>query len=198
MTARRVALGVASAVAIALAGPLAWGHSFPPVHTVVVQVEPCEVALLIGYATGTGDSTERIIARVASQPKSHARSREALRETLTAYALGALWVTLDGATLVPTGVRAKIGLDAGGARPTVVVLATYAVPRGGKLAIAARDPRTTRISWQDRSMGRVAHDAAPAEGRWFAGVASFLLPVGAPPGGSSCASTTSSSPSSPR
>ncbi len=38
----------------------------------VVQVERCEVALLVGYAAGTGEPTERIIARVASQPKSHA------------------------------------------------------------------------------------------------------------------------------
>jgi len=195
-TVRRVAAGVATAVAIALAGPPAWGHTFPPVHTVVVQVDRCELALLIGYATGTGDSTERIIARVASQPKSLAL--DALRDTLTAYALAGLAITLDGAPLVPTGVRAKIGLDADGTRPVVVVLATFALPRGGKLAIAARDPRTTRISWQDRGSARVALDAAPAQDHWFTGVASFLLPVAPPPGGSSCASTSSPSPSRSR
>lgn len=187
---RCVAVAVATALAIALAGPAAWGHTFPPMHTVVVQVEPCEVALLIGYASGTGDSTERIIARVASQPKSHAV--DALRDTLAAYALAPLTVTLDGAALVPTAVRAKVGLDAGGTRPTVVVLATFALPHGGKLAIASRDPRTTRISWQDRASGRLVDDAAPRQGHWFTGVASFLLPVGEPSGGRSCARSSSS------
>lgn len=195
MTARRVAgLLVASALATSLAGPAAWGHTFPPVHTVVVQVEPCEVALLIGYASGTGESTERIIARAASQPKSLAAA--ALRDTLAAYALAPLMITLDGAPLVPTSVRAKIGLDAGGTRPTVVVLAAFATPRGGKLVIASRDPRTTRISWQDRGSARIAKDAAPAQDHWFTGVASFLLPLASPSGGTCATSATpSSSPS---
>ena len=67
--ARRAAstLGVATALATSLAGPPAWGHSFPPLHTVVVQVERCEIAVLVGYAAGTGEPTERIIARAASQ-----------------------------------------------------------------------------------------------------------------------------------
>ncbi|MBC7976416.1 MAG: hypothetical protein H7138_15705 [Myxococcales bacterium] len=177
-------------MATLLAGPAAWGHTFPPVHTVVVQVERCEIALLIGYAAGTGESTERIIARVASQPKSHAV--DALRDTLAAYALAPLTITVDGVAVVPTAVRAKIGLDAGGKRPVVVVLASVAMPRGGKLAIASRDPRTTRISWHDRGSSRVVADAAPTQGKWFSGVASFLLPVGAPPGGSSCATPASS------
>jgi hypothetical protein len=193
MTARRVAgILVATALATSLAGPAAWGHTFPPVHTVVIQVEPCEVALLIGYASGTGDSTERIIARAASQPKSHAV--DALRDTLAAYALAPLTVALDGAPLVPTSVRAKIGLDAGGTRPTVVVLATFAVPRGGKLAVTSRDPRTTRISWQDRGSARVEQGGAPAQGHWFTGVASFLLPLASPSGGTCAASASSSSP----
>jgi hypothetical protein len=187
--AGRRALGVATALAISLAGPAAWGHTFPPVHTVVVQVERCEVALLIGYAAGTGEPTERVIARVASQPKSHAV--DALRETLAAYALAPLTITVDGVPVVPTAVRAKVGLDAGGTRPVVVVLASVALPRGGALAIVSRDPRTTRISWHDRASGRVSRDAAPAQGRWFSGVASFLLPVGAATGGS-CATSASS------
>jgi hypothetical protein len=157
----------------------------------VVQVERCEVALLIGYAAGTGEPTERIIARVASQPKSLAVG--ALRDTLAAYALAPLTIEVDGVTVVPTTVHAKIGLDAGGTRPVVVVLATFAMQAGGKLEIVSRDPRTTRISWQDRGSGRVVRDAAPAQDHWFSGVASFLLPLAPAAGGSSCAIPRSSS-----
>ena len=185
---------VATALAIALAGAPAWGHTFPPVHTVVVQVERCEVALLIGYAAGTGEPTERILARAASQPKSHVIG--ALRDTLTAYAMAPLAVEIDGKPLVATSVRAKIGLDASGRRPIVVVLATFALRGGAQLAVSSKDPRTTRISWQDRASGRIAPDSAPAAGHWFTGVASFLLPLAAAQGGSACASTGSSVSSS--
>ena len=193
---RRLAL--ASAVATALAGPPAWGHTFPPQHTVVVQVERCELALLVGYTPGTGESTERIVARVASQPKSHAL--DALRSTLTAYAMAPFAVTLDGAPLVPRSVQAKIGFDAGGTRPTVAVLVTFALPGGGALAITSKDPRTTRISWQDRSFGRVLRARAPTQDHWYRSVASFLLPLAPATGGSACASSASdsSADSSPR
>jgi hypothetical protein len=151
----------------------------------VVQVEPCELALLIGYSAGTGEPTDRIIARFASQPKSHMVG--ALRDTLAAYAMAPLVVAIDGQPLSPTSVRAKIGFDASGQRPIVVVLATYPLRGGTKLAIRSKDPRTTRISWQDRSSGRIAPESAPAQDHWFTAVASFLLPLVAEPGGSSCA-----------
>jgi hypothetical protein len=164
------------------------------VHTVVVQVERCELALLIGYTAGTGEPTERIVARVASQPKSHAL--EALRSTLTAYAMAPLAFAIDGAPLVPSSVHAKIGLDASGTRPAVVVLVTFPIPsslRGGAaLAVTSKDPRTTRISWQDRSSGRVVLERAPAQDHWYASVASFLLPLAPATGGSSCATAGSS------
>lgn len=188
-------LVVATGLAGWLAGPPAWGHTFPPVHTVVVQVERCELALLIGYSAGTGEPTERVIARAATQPKSHIV--DALRDTLTAYAMAPLTVTLDGAVVTPTSVRAKVGFDASGTRPVVVVLATFALHRGGELAITSRDPRTTRISWLDRGSGRVDHTRAPAAGHWFADVASFLLPVAPPPGGPTCASSGTSDSSPP-
>lgn len=176
---------VATAVAMCLFVSPVWGHTFPPVHSVVVQVERCEVALLVGYAAGSGDSTERIVARVASQPKSQARN--ALRETLTAFAMAPLTVRIDGKVVVPTSVRAKVGAEGGGTRPAVAVLATFALPDGARtLAIASSDPRTTRISWQDRGSGRSGGDRAPAQDRWFTGVASFLLPLGLPHGGTSC------------
>ena len=180
---------VATVLAISLAGSPAWGHTFPPVHTVVVQVERCEVVLLVGYAAGTGEPTERIIARVASQPKSHAV--DALRDTLTAYAMAPLVLAIDGMPQAPSSVRAKIGFDASGRRPIVVVLATYSLRGGAGLTISSKDPRTTRISWQDQASGRIVRDRAPAQGHWFTGVASFLLPLAAVSGGSSCASSGS-------
>jgi len=185
---------MATVLAIALAEPPAWGHSFPPVHTVVVQVERCEIAVLVGYTAGSGEPTERVIARAASQPKSHAL--EALRDTLTAFALAPLAFSVDGRPLAPTAVHAKLGLDPGGTRPSVVVLATFALPPGDALAIRSKDPRTTRISWQDRSSGRVVLDRAPEQDHWFTAVASFLLPLAAS-GGSACAISGHSSSGQP-
>jgi len=182
---------VATALAICLAGRPVWGHTFPPARTVVVQVEPCELVLLVGYRPGTGEPTEAILTRVASAPKSHAL--EALRGVMTAFAMAPLTVSVDGTPLVPTAVRAKVGVEPGGARPAVVLLVTYALPRGKALAIGSSDPRTTRISWTDRESGRVAIPGAPAQGKWFAGVASFLLELSPPSGGTTCAASLSSS-----
>jgi len=170
---------VAILVAVCLAAVPAWGHSFPPVRTVVVQVEKDGLSLLVGYRPGSGDATSNIVARAESQPKS--RRREALRDVMEAYALSPLSVTVDGKPLYPTSVRAKL-LDEG-----VVVLVTYASPPSGHLAVLSKDPRTTRISWQDRASCRVDLAAAPAQDRWFTGVASFLLTLAAP-----CASSPSS------
>ncbi len=113
-------LAVATALAIWLAGASAWGHTFPPARHVVVQVEPCEVVLLVGYRPGTGEPTETMLARAASAPKSQALG--ALENVLAAFAMAPLSVAVDGAPLVPTNVRAKVGLEPGGARPRVVLL----------------------------------------------------------------------------
>jgi len=192
VTARCLPHCVAALLAISLAAPPAWGHAFPPVRTVVVQVEACEVVLLVGYRPGSGDATERIIARTAAQPMS--RAWDALRQTMTAYAMAPFTVALDGVALVPTGVRAKLAFDDAN-RPTVFVLVTYAAPRAGALAIASSDPRTTRISWQDRDSGRVALAHAPAQAQWHDHAASFLLTLAAPSGGPACARSPSHSPS---
>lgn len=184
----RVAL--ASALAISLAGPSAWGHNFPPLHTAVLQVERCEVALLVGYTAGSGEPTERIVARAASQPKSHIV--DALRDTLAAYAMAPFSIAVDGKPLAPSTLHAKIGLDVSGKRPSVVVLATFPLPSGAQLTIASKDPRTTRISWRDQSSGRIALLHAPAQDHWFSGVASMLLPLGRTTGGPACTSSGSS------
>lgn len=168
----------AIAVAMVLAASSAWGHTFPPVRTVVVQVERGELAVLVGYKPGSGDPTQLVLARVASEPKS--QQLVAMRDTLATLAMQPLSITVDGKPLVPTSVRAKIGVEPGGGRPIVVVLATYALPRSGSLAVTTKEPRSTRISWTDRDSCRVDLADAPAQGKWFEGVASFLLNVRPP------------------
>ncbi len=190
---RGVALAIAVATALA-AGP-AWGHSFPAVRTVVVQVEGCEVAVLVGYRPGTGEATDTVLARVASQPKS--KGRDALESILTGAALASLTFSVDGRRLVPTSVRAKVGVEPTGVRPMVVVLVTYELPPGHKLAITTADPRTTRFSWSDRASHRVDLVGAPTQGQWYDGVASFLLSL-SPKGDSTCAAPSSSPPSRSR
>jgi len=194
MTRSAGALAVATAVAICLAAGPAWGHSFPPVRNVVVQVEPCEIALLVGYRPSSGEATETVLRRAASAPKSHAL--EALRDLLGSFAMAPLSVSIDGKRLVPTKVQAKVGVDPSGARPWVVLLVTFALPVGKSLAIGTSEPRTTRISWQDRSHGRVELSTAPKEGKWHPGVASFLLELAPPTGATSCATPLASSVSS--
>jgi len=188
-------LVVATVLAITLARPEAWGHSFPPVRTVVVQVDRCQVELLVGYRPGTGEATQGILSRVASQPKSQVR--EALRDVLTAYAMMPLTLEVDGKALVPTTVRAKIGLEPGGARPMVVVLVTFSLPAGHRFELRTREPRSTRISWQDRDSDRIVLDDAPQQDHWYSDVASFLLKLSGSSGGPVCASSPSSTVLSP-
>ncbi|HEY5945748.1 MAG TPA: hypothetical protein VIV40_09665 [Kofleriaceae bacterium] len=158
-------------------------------RTVVVQVEKCEVAVLVGYRPASGEATDTILARIASQPKS--QMLDAAKNVLAREALGPLTFAVGKHTLVPTEVRAKVGLDPGRTRPMVIVLVTFAIPDGGPLSVTTREPRSTRISWTDRASGRVDLDHAPAQGRWFDGVASFLLSL-LPPGDSACANSSSS------
>jgi len=172
---------VATALAILLAAPAAWGHTFPPVRTVVVQVERCEVALLVGYRVGSGEASEKLVARAASSPKS--KAMEAMRDRMAAQAMAPLAVTIDGKPLVPTSVRAKLSTEGDGSRPMVVVLVSFSLLPGKELGIASKDPRTTRISWTDHDSQRVVLTEAPAQGRWFTGPASFLLKLSPPSGG---------------
>ena len=181
---------VAIVVAICLACQAAWGHSFPPLQTVVVQVEDCELALLVGYRPASGEDTETLLARIGAQPKG--QQLETAKALMTQRVMGTLAVTLDGKPLVPTSVRAKLGIDPGGTRPLVVALVTFALPGKGNLAVTAKEPKTTRISWTDKSHGRVDLDAAPAQARWHSGVASMLLSLAAPTGVSACAPSPSS------
>jgi hypothetical protein len=193
------ALSLATGLAIGLAASASWGHKFPPVRTVVVQVESCELAVLVGYRAASGEATDKLVARGASLPKSQAA--DGMRDLLAAQAMAPLAFSVDGRTLVPTSVRAKLSLEGDGSRAMVVVLTTYKLPPGKELAVASKDTRTTRISWTDRESHRVTISEAPAQGRWFAGVASFVLPLVSPSGGQPCVTprpSSSPAPSSPR
>jgi hypothetical protein len=139
----------------------------------VLQVEPCEVALLVGYRPAAGEGAERTLARIAGLPP--ARAAEALRDLLGAEAMAPLTLTVDRRPLAPTSVRAKLAPESDGARPVIVVLATYALPAGTSLVITSREPRTTRISWTDRESRRVGLATAPAQGRWSLEAAAFSL-----------------------
>jgi hypothetical protein len=169
------------------------------VRNVVVQLEPCEVVLLVGYRPGSGEPTESVLRRVASAPKSHAL--DALRDVLAQHAMAPLSIAVDGNRLVPTDVRAKVGVEPGGGRPMVVLLVSYALPPGRTLQVGSSDPRNTRFSWQDQESGRVEISEAPAQGRWHAGVASFLLTLRPSKGDTTCGSARSlrslSPPASP-
>jgi hypothetical protein len=189
-----VRLVVASALAILLAGPPAWSHTFPPARTVVVQVESCEVLLMVGYRPSSGEASDAVLARAAGQPKT--QGLDALRAMLAQQAMAPLQIVVDGKPLVPTSVRTKIGAEPGGARPMVVLLVTYALPQGSQLAVTSKDPRTTRISWADRQSGRVELPRSAAQGKWFDGVASFLLPMAPLRGGPACVTSAISRSSS--
>jgi hypothetical protein len=155
------------------------------------------VVLMVGYRPSSGEASDALLARAVGQPKS--QGLDALRAMLAQQAMAPLSLVVDGKPLVPTSVRTKIGSEPGGARPMVVLLVTYAMPAGSTLALSSKDPRTTRISWADRQSGRIDLARSATQGKWFDGVASFLLPMSPLSGGPACVtSSISRSSFSPR
>lgn len=142
------------------------------------------MAALIGYRPASGEATDTILARVTSAPRS--QMLLTAKSALAQQALAPLTIAIDGKPLVPTSVRVKLGTEPGG--PLVVLLVTYRIPSAGTLSVTSRDPRSTRISWTDHDSDRVDLVHAPSQGRWFAGVASFLLSL---TGESVCARSSS-------
>src|SRR5690606_1729171 len=62
--------GAVIAVAVFVAARPAGGPTFPPVRAGVVQVEGCALAVLVGCRPASGEATDTLLARIASQPKS--------------------------------------------------------------------------------------------------------------------------------
>lgn len=180
---------VATLVAVVAAGQVASAHTFSPVRTVVVQVERCELAVLVGYQPGTGEVADARLARVSAAPRSQAVATA--RAMLTSQAMAALTIAADARPLEPIRVRAKLAIDPRSTRPQVLVLVTFALPpEARQVTLATREPGATRISWTDHGSGRVDLAQAPAQGRWFPGVASFLLGLRPRTGDLACARST--------
>ena len=190
--ARLVALATLLAVSLAARG--AWGHKFPELRTVVVQAEPCSLALLVSYKPAAGEATEALLARASGA--QGAQAVKALRDALAASAMTGMTIAVDGEPLPATSAEAKLAIEPGGLRPMVIMLVAFALPAGKTLSISTRDPHSTRFSWTDRSRGRIASSGAPSQRVWRDGVASFLLPLAA--GDTTCATSKRSSPSAPR
>jgi hypothetical protein len=190
---RRFSLGLSLATVVAIgllvAARPAWGHTFAPLRSIVVQVESCNVALLVGYRAGSREEADGIVARIANQPKSIAAT--AMRDVLAGFAMQPITVAVDGHALVPTTVRAKLATDTPQGRPMVVLLVTFALPAGKTLSVTTRDPRSTRISWTDRGSGRIDLESSPLQSKFFGGVASLLLNLTPTSGGLACVNFTS-------
>jgi hypothetical protein len=150
--------------------------------------------LLVGYKPAAGEATDAVLAKASG---AHgAQGFKALRDALAASAMTALTIAVDGEALVATSAEAKLAVEPGAGRPMVIMLVTYALPAGKTLSISTRDPQSSRLSWTDRSRGRIASSGAPGQRIWRDGVASLLLPLAA--GESTCATSKRSSQSAPR
>ena len=118
---RGVTRCVAIAVAVSLAATPAWGHSFPPVRTVVVQVERCEIVRKLrrrivdmGDMSETTGVTERhkeaVVKLWDSQPGLRAVKRKGV------YAMAADIFVVPGPR-VTEAAEAFSQMLFGGARP---------------------------------------------------------------------------------
>ena len=60
---------VVIAVAVLLAAGQAWGHTFPPMRTLVAQVEDQELVVMVGYRPGSASACAlRAERRLTSRP----------------------------------------------------------------------------------------------------------------------------------
>jgi hypothetical protein len=178
MTRGRIHLGLlalATALAVAYNPLLVWAHRFPSVRTVVVQVEPCSVALLVGWRPASGDTTALLLGEAKVRGSDKDKEIQVLTQQLTAMAMSSLQLVMDDSPLVPTSVEAKVSVEDGTGRPVVLLLLSYAVTTGGKLALLSKEPKSTRISWVDKSNGRVEITSSPSQLQWHDDLASFLL-----------------------
>jgi hypothetical protein len=169
--------GLVTTVAILLMPQPSWGHRFPAHTTVVAQVDDCGVSLLIGWRPASGLPTELLIGQATSTGK--VRQADALQQQLSAMALSNVQLIVDGKTLQPGQIDAFVTAEEGSLRPTVLLLANFAVAKSGTVQIKVKDPKTSRISWLDKSSGRVEISQSPAQQKWFDQVASLLLYVSA-------------------
>lgn len=155
------------------AARVALGHRAPGGRSVVAQVEPCELVLLVSWIPPSGDEADALLAHAGA---AKAEPGERLRALYAARALAPLSIRADGQPLAARALEVKLVRDPPrSGRVATVVLVTYALPAAVKtLEIANTDSHRTRFSWVDRSAGRFTSPGM-ATGHWESGVASILL-----------------------
>jgi hypothetical protein len=173
---RRWWLVVALVGSCVCASRVALGHRAPGGRSVVAQVEPCQLVLLVSWTPPSGDETNALLADAARAPGRRAGAGDRLRALYAARALAPLSIRADGQSLSPRSFEVKLVRDPPrSGRVAAVVLVSFALPPAMvALEIANTDSHRTRFSWVDRSNGRFASPGAPT-GRWSSGVASILL-----------------------
>jgi len=159
------------------------GHRAPGGRSVVAQVEPCQLVLLVAWFPPAGDEADALMTYATMGNLAAPGTRGAaadptarLRTLYAARALAPLSIRVDGQSMAATSLEVKLVHDPpSSTRVAAVVLVTFDLPPGGRgVEIANADSHRTRFSWVDRSRGRFVVPGMHA-GKWSSGVASILL-----------------------
>lgn len=163
------------ASALATVGPQrnAEAHTDRADRSIVLQVEPSQLVVLLGYRPASGQAMGLLLANAA---RSAFMMRDALAWQGTAQALAQIRISVNSQLLTPDRTDAKYQIDDSG-RVAFLLLLQYSLPQAEALALQVdnANPRGTRISWIDRSTNRWLPMSAPTQGKWHSEVASFLL-----------------------
>jgi hypothetical protein len=162
---KRVILGALLFAAVAEA------HYVPADRMIVVQAEPDGLAVLVTYRPPSGD-------RSALTGLNARHRADVLKALLSVQAIAGLAIQADGVTLPLDSVEAKLAEDPpGSGRGAVVLLLTARRPAGAReLTVSVADlGEPTRLSWLDRSRGRVAEFGPVSAGQWLRGQAAVSL-----------------------
>jgi hypothetical protein len=180
--AGRLAVAALVGTCVGVSGA-ALGHRAPGGRSVVAQIEPCSLALLISWTPPSGDETDALLGqamlgalRMPGSSGAAADPDARLRLLYTVRALAPLSIRVDGQPTAATSLDVKLVRDPPtSTRVAAVLLVTYDLPPATRsVEIANADPHRTRFSWVDRSRGRFALPGV-AEETWSSGVASILL-----------------------
>ncbi|MBP6630819.1 MAG: hypothetical protein KBG28_07510 [Kofleriaceae bacterium] len=181
-----------AAGASVLATPVAASaHPDPANRTVVAQLEPCSMALLVSYQPGNEREAQAFAAELDALGR--AKRSSALRDLIGARALAGIAVVQGGIRRPLRQVELKLVADPpGSGRVAIAALATAPLSAGdGPLVVQVGDAKT-RFSWVNQAETRWQISSTWPERRWTAGVASFLLNL-AHRGDTACATPTFSS-----
>ena len=161
----------------------ALGHRAPGGRSVVAQIEPCSLALLISWTPPSGDETDALLGqamlgalRMPGSSGAPADPDARLRLLYTVRALAPLSIRVDGEVVAARSLDVKLVRDPPtSTRVAAVLLVTYDLPPATRsVELTNADPHRSRFSWVDRAKGRFELPGV-AEGTWSGGVASILL-----------------------